>query len=179
MRVIANRRKRAYAKKRIHRKTHGKIGFRDLAKIIAENWKTRDGKSRSIFDRLAHAENESWKCKMKVWKEKGRNENRNNERKNDAELLLQNSIQMDLAVSAISPPSIPPLHAPQSSTSTVEYLNNLIKIPSFPVARTTKEFVSEEIRFHEILCDQDLVQAQQNKNPATTVNAIIGTDCVA
>ena len=140
MRVIANRRKRAYAKKRIHRKTHGKIGFRDLAKIIAENWKTRDGKSRSIFDRLAHAENESWKCKVKVWKEKGRNENRRNEGKNDAELLLQNSIQIDPAVSAISPPSTPPLNTTPSSTSTIEYLNNLIEIPYLPVARTTNFF---------------------------------------
>ena len=73
----------------------------------------------------------------------------------------------------------PPLDTPPSSTSTIEYLNNLIEIPSFPVARTTKEFFSEEIRFHEILCDQDLVGSQHNKNPATTVNAIIGTDCVA
>ena len=142
MRVIAIIRKRAYAKKRILRKTHVKIGFRDLAKIFAENWKTLDGTSGSIFDRLALAEKESWKCKMKVWKEKGRNENRNNERKNDAELLLQNSIQMDPAVSSISTPSIPHLDTPPSSTSTIEYLNNLIKIPSLPVERTTKEFVS-------------------------------------
>jgi len=42
--------------KRKHRKTHGKIGFKDLAKMIAVRWKELEPKTRTLFQRRAEIE---------------------------------------------------------------------------------------------------------------------------
>ncbi|KAL7558947.1 hypothetical protein ACA910_017446 [Epithemia clementina (nom. ined.)] len=39
--------------KRLHRKTHGKIGFRDLARTVANRWKNLDESTRNLLDQQA------------------------------------------------------------------------------------------------------------------------------
>jgi hypothetical protein len=56
------------AKKRRHRKSHGKIGFADLAKTIAEKWKTLDAESRKVFEACAAKEKERYQREIKEWK---------------------------------------------------------------------------------------------------------------
>jgi hypothetical protein len=52
------------------RRSHGKIGFADLARNIAANWKSIDPESRSHFDKLAAKDKERYKTEMDVWKKK-------------------------------------------------------------------------------------------------------------
>jgi hypothetical protein len=56
--------------KRRHRKTHGKIGFADLARKIAEKWKKLDSESKSYFEARAEAEKARYKRELEVWNRK-------------------------------------------------------------------------------------------------------------
>jgi len=63
------------AKRRRHRKTHGKIGFAALARSIADKWKKIDEQSKSVFEARAEVEKIRYKKELDVWmktrKEKG------------------------------------------------------------------------------------------------------------
>jgi hypothetical protein len=52
------------------RRSHGKIGFADLARNIAANWKSIDPESRSHFNKLAAKDKERYKSEMDEWKKK-------------------------------------------------------------------------------------------------------------
>jgi hypothetical protein len=56
--------------KRRHRKSHGRISFGDLARTIAENWKTVSPKSKSIFEHYAERDSLRYKRELKLWKER-------------------------------------------------------------------------------------------------------------
>jgi hypothetical protein len=43
-------------KKRVHRKTHGKIGFADMARIIGAKWKALGDEEKSEFEEIASQE---------------------------------------------------------------------------------------------------------------------------
>ena len=61
-------------KKRRHRKSHGKIGFADLARTIAEKWKTLDSESRKVFDECAAKEKERYQKEIAEWKARKKTE---------------------------------------------------------------------------------------------------------
>jgi hypothetical protein len=50
------------------RRRHGKIGFADLARTIAERWKGLDESSRSFFEAQAAIEKEHYKHQVAVWR---------------------------------------------------------------------------------------------------------------
>jgi hypothetical protein len=54
-------------RRRMHRTTHGKIGFGDLARNIAQNWKTIDNSTKSIFSGWADAEKARYKNELDAW----------------------------------------------------------------------------------------------------------------
>lgn len=54
-------------KRRRHRKSHGKIGFADLAKTIAEKWKKLDSQSKAVFEVKADAEKVRYKRELGIW----------------------------------------------------------------------------------------------------------------
>uniref|UniRef100_A0A7S1UM97 HMG box domain-containing protein n=1 Tax=Grammatophora oceanica TaxID=210454 RepID=A0A7S1UM97_9STRA len=54
-------------RRRRHRKTHGKIGFADLARSIAEKWKNIDKESRAFFEGKAEAEKARYKKELDAW----------------------------------------------------------------------------------------------------------------
>ena len=54
--------------KRKHRKTHGKISFRDMASTIAKRWKETDAETRAPYERIADKEREIYRAKLKEWK---------------------------------------------------------------------------------------------------------------
>jgi hypothetical protein len=56
--------------KRRHRKSHGKISFGDLARTIAEQWKSIHPKRKEIFDHYAEIDMVRYRRELKVWKEK-------------------------------------------------------------------------------------------------------------
>ena len=65
LKVDPNRR----PKKRRHRKSHGKIGFADLARTIGEKWKSLDSESKSVFEACARKEKQRYQEEIKEWKD--------------------------------------------------------------------------------------------------------------
>ena len=55
--------------KRQHRKSHGKIGFRDLARTIAQRWKTVDAANRQVLEDQARVEKLQYANALRLWKE--------------------------------------------------------------------------------------------------------------
>jgi len=53
--------------KRRHRKAHGKIGFADLAKTIAEKWKNLDEESKAVYEEKASVEKARYKRELDIW----------------------------------------------------------------------------------------------------------------
>jgi hypothetical protein len=61
--------------KRRHRKTHGRISFGDLARAIADQWKTISPKNKTIFDHYADVDMIRYRREVKTWREKKEMEN--------------------------------------------------------------------------------------------------------
>ncbi len=55
-------------KKRVHCKTHGKIGFAEMARAIGAKWKSLDPDKRKIFDEKAQKEKNRYKLEIASWK---------------------------------------------------------------------------------------------------------------
>jgi hypothetical protein len=58
--------------KRPHRKSHGKISFREMAKKVASKWNALDEKTRSLFELRAKIDRDRYMLEMEIWKQKGR-----------------------------------------------------------------------------------------------------------
>lgn len=54
-------------RRRRHRKTHGKIGFAELARNIAEKWKNIDIESKAFFEAKADAEKVRYRKELEIW----------------------------------------------------------------------------------------------------------------
>ena len=54
-------------KKRKHRKSHGMIGFAELARTIADKWKTIDEDGRSPYEEKAGEEKAKYKVQLEQW----------------------------------------------------------------------------------------------------------------
>lgn len=55
---------------RRHRKTHGRISFGDLARKIAEQWKTVDKDRKAVFEHYAEIDMRRYRKELRAWKEK-------------------------------------------------------------------------------------------------------------
>jgi len=55
---------------RRHRKTHGQISFGDLARTIAEKWKSIDKNQRALFDHYAALDMKRYRRDVSIWKAK-------------------------------------------------------------------------------------------------------------
>ena len=55
---------------RRHRKTHGQISFGDLARTIADQWKTIDKNERALFDHYASLDMKRYRRDVSIWKAK-------------------------------------------------------------------------------------------------------------
>jgi hypothetical protein len=55
--------------KRVHRKTHGKIGFAEMARIIGAKWKTLNDEEKKEFTEVAAKEKKRYADELAVWKE--------------------------------------------------------------------------------------------------------------
>jgi len=53
--------------KRLHRRTHGRIGFQDLARLIGQRWKTLPADRMDEYKRLADIDMKRYKEDMVVW----------------------------------------------------------------------------------------------------------------
>mmetsp|Transcript_7491 Transcript_7491/g.17153 ORF Transcript_7491/g.17153 Transcript_7491/m.17153 type:complete len:386 (-) Transcript_7491:261-1418(-) len=73
-------------KKRRHRKSHGKIGFADLARTIAEKWKTLAPEGRSIYETKAAQEKQRYKKELEEWSKAREQKAKEDEKKSPLEL---------------------------------------------------------------------------------------------
>lgn len=56
-------------KKRVHRKTHGKIGFAEMAKIIGAKWKKLPEEEKEEFVQIAAKKKEQYAIDLEKWRE--------------------------------------------------------------------------------------------------------------
>jgi hypothetical protein len=55
-------------KKRVHCKTHGKIGFGPMAKMIGGKWKCLDAAEKQVYETQAQIEKERYVQELEVWR---------------------------------------------------------------------------------------------------------------
>jgi hypothetical protein len=65
-RVAVESHERSLVKRR-HRKSHGKIGFTELARTIAINWKKRSCADKVVFEEYAAIEKDLYRKRLDVW----------------------------------------------------------------------------------------------------------------
>jgi len=73
-------------KKRRHRKSHGMIGFADLARTIAEKWKTLDSTDRAIYESRAGEEKQRYRKELEAWSKARDEKAKEDEKKSPLEL---------------------------------------------------------------------------------------------
>mmetsp|Transcript_44076 Transcript_44076/g.106260 ORF Transcript_44076/g.106260 Transcript_44076/m.106260 type:complete len:466 (+) Transcript_44076:218-1615(+) len=56
-------------KRRIHRKTHGKVGFAEMARSIGAKWKALPDSDKEVFVKQASKEKERYAKELALWKE--------------------------------------------------------------------------------------------------------------
>ena len=56
-------------KKRVHCRTHGKIGFAEMARMIGGKWKALDPEKRKVFEDQAKKEKDRYAAELAIWKE--------------------------------------------------------------------------------------------------------------
>lgn len=56
-------------KKRVHCKTHGKIGFAEMAREIGRKWKALDPEAKAVFDAMGKKEKERYVVELSKWKQ--------------------------------------------------------------------------------------------------------------
>lgn len=71
-RLLALRESINSSKRRPHRKTHGKIGFKDLAKLIGERWRALTADDRKHYTGLAEKDLGRYKEQMKEYHKKNK-----------------------------------------------------------------------------------------------------------
>ena len=59
---------------RRHRKTHGRISFGDLARKIADKWKSIGTEQKAVFDHYAELDMRRYRKEVKIWKDKKESE---------------------------------------------------------------------------------------------------------
>ena len=62
---LASKKSDKKKRKRLHRKTHGKIGFSDLGKIIGRRWRNCNSDVKACFEKFAHEEKNRYYKSMK------------------------------------------------------------------------------------------------------------------
>mmetsp|Transcript_16380 Transcript_16380/g.47041 ORF Transcript_16380/g.47041 Transcript_16380/m.47041 type:complete len:775 (+) Transcript_16380:385-2709(+) len=56
------------SKTRAHRKSHGKIGFTDLVKLVAARWKRADKETKALYDVLSAEEKDKYTVQYEAWR---------------------------------------------------------------------------------------------------------------
>lgn len=87
--------------KRLHRKTHGKIGFADLGKMIGQRWRNCKSDIKACFEQIAHEEKNNYYRMMKG-KQKSKSFVETVTKRNDEPYNIEDSKQADEAQTKIS-----------------------------------------------------------------------------
>jgi hypothetical protein len=126
--------------RRKHRKTHGKIGFAEMAKLVGQRWKKLDTTTKQGFEEQANAEKKRYVEHLEVWK-KAQEEDPTEEPTETTEYMGDEPIiiQVDRGIMRPTPmeASLPkPQALPQAETA------------HFPTKFQKEEDYTNEPRFH-------------------------------
>jgi hypothetical protein len=126
--------------RRKHRKTHGKIGFAEMAKLVGQRWKKLDTTTKQGFEEQANGEKERYVEHLEVWK-KAQEEDPTEEPTETTECMGDEPIisQADRGIMRPTPmeASLPkPQALPQAETA------------HFPTIFQREEDYTNEPRFH-------------------------------
>jgi hypothetical protein len=91
-------------KKRVHCKTHGKIGFADMARNIGARWKALDPALKKRFVDQAQKEKERYAAELATWKTKQKDEDNFSTSNNGLEAMATAAMASDL-INAAPPAS--------------------------------------------------------------------------
>mmetsp|Transcript_35709 Transcript_35709/g.72448 ORF Transcript_35709/g.72448 Transcript_35709/m.72448 type:complete len:335 (+) Transcript_35709:3253-4257(+) len=121
--------------KRTHRKTHGKIGFADLARLISSRWKSLDDETRRPYEEQAKVERARYQEELNKYRERKEREEKEAEAKQDAKktgmetalisgasTLLSDLpdgsvVQPTNGISSLMMPPVVPMFSPQPPSS--------------------------------------------------------------
>jgi hypothetical protein len=67
--AVADKEKKKPNKKRVHRKSHGKIGFAEMARVIGSKWKSAKDEDKKSFEGRAEKERKRYEVELEAWKE--------------------------------------------------------------------------------------------------------------
>ena len=113
-------------KKRVHCKTHGKIGFAEMARMIGGKWKALEHEKKKVFEQQAKKEKDCYATKLAIWKE-------GQQDKSDDESSKGGSSQ---GLDAITPTNASPTMVCDQS----EYTKFLLHGPAIDAPRSSDEF---------------------------------------
>ena len=71
-------------KKRVHCKTHGKIGFAEMAKAIGSKWKNLDPQTKKVYETQAQKEKQRYAIELAAWKQAQKHKGDNKDQGLDA-----------------------------------------------------------------------------------------------
>ena len=136
--------------KRAHRKTHGKISFRELARTIASRWKKLDKNDKDLLEQAALLEKEEHAVLIKEWN--SRQERRAPPQTKEPAVVVQ------------------PEHAECASTNTV--LTDLLSFPT-PINESNQANLQALIQARAQIQTEMQRLAQQTASVARQVVAVV------
>ena len=90
-------------KKRVHCKTHGKIGFAEMAKNIGNKWKNLDPTLKKVYEDQARKEKDRYAMELEAWKAAQKNKSKGSRAGLDAiATAAMNCDPMDSSDSSVS-----------------------------------------------------------------------------
>jgi hypothetical protein len=101
-------------KKRIHCKTHGKIGFGEMARTIGAKWKALGPDQKKVFEDMALKEKERYQKELATWKEAQKNKPPQRDETDVMSTSLNNASGASIAMNSMSMLSNNPFHAMQA-----------------------------------------------------------------
>jgi hypothetical protein len=90
--AAADKEKKKPNKKRVHRKSHGKIGFAEMARVIGSKWKSVRDEDKKSFEGRAEKERKRYEVELEAWKE--------TQRRKTLELELETQQQQGMEAAA-------------------------------------------------------------------------------
>lgn len=69
---------------RLHRKTHGKVSFSEMAKVIGSKWQSLPASEKKPFEEKAAKLKEQYAIELKVWKEKQKEKEKEQKEKGES-----------------------------------------------------------------------------------------------
>jgi HMG (high mobility group) box len=153
-------------RKRQHRKTHGKISFHDLSRVVADKWRNLDEKYKDVFYDQAAIEKTLYKKEMDQWIMKQMNQKQYNTNTTVSKIKIdkQNSTRKATADKVNSSPDICGLN---TNVDKVKQLSNqevFHLLQYFDIVPTDDDMVVSSNSLSDVTSDNTNTPCHNNNN---------------